>query len=253
MFAAKKLIAALVYPLPMALLTMTLGALIVTRWHRTGRLVTGFGAAFLILAALPPASDLAARSLERGLHPIDIHLPTPARAIVVLSGDSWAFEGGGPWEGLDRVSVKRVLEGVRLKRAYPDLPLILTGGVNQPGEPPHAIVMSELAIWAGVPAGEIELELASRDTHDHTRYLAERLGKDPFLLVTSATHMPRALALFRSRGMQPIPAPTDFSDPTMRPPGPRSWIPSAHALARTTTVAHEWYGMLWSYLRGQIR
>ncbi len=252
MFAAKKLIAALVYPLPMALLAMALGAALARHRPRAGRALIAAAGAALAVAALPQAANFAARSLEDGLRPIDVRLPTAAQAIVVLSSGSRAFEGGGPWERLDRAALKRVLEGVRLKRAYPDLPLILTGGVTQAGEPPHAIAMSELAIWAGVPAADIELELASRDTHDHPRHLAARLGRRPFLLVTSATHMPRALALFRARGLRPIAAPTDFIDSRAAPAGVRGWIPDARALTRFTTVVHEWYGLCWAYLRGQI-
>ena len=38
----------------------------------------------------------------------------------------------------------------------------------------------------------------------------EIVGKDKFILVTSASHMLRAMALFRKQGMEPIPAPTDY-------------------------------------------
>ena len=56
------------------------------------------------------------------------------------------------------------------------------------------------------------------------------IGREKFILVTSAAHMPRSMALFRKRGLQPIPAPADFQVREAQgltlagfSPGPRPW------------------------------
>ena len=232
MFVAKKIVSALVYPLLLGLLLVVLGLLFVQPRWRPARRLALLGVGLIVVAALPVTATLAARTLEWGQHPVDVSAAgAHASAIVVLSGGSFSGTGAGPWEDLNGPSIKRVLEGVRLKRALPELPLILSGGV---------------------PATELELELDSLDTHDQARLLAQRLGNAPFYLVTSATHMPRSLGLFRHRGLRPVPAPTDFLDNGIAWRAFDTWLPNAQALAVTTRSVHEWYGLLWGRLRDQL-
>ncbi len=61
-----------------------------------------------------------------------------------------------------------------------------------------------------VKSEDIVLETKATDTKDHPIYVKKIVGKDRFILVTSASHMPRAMALFRKHGMEPIAAPTDY-------------------------------------------
>mgnify|MGYP005654535111 CR=1 FL=1 len=62
----------------------------------------------------------------------------------------------------------------------------------------------------GVDRENIIIEKKARDTKDHPIYVKEIVGKDKFVLVRSASHMPRAMGLFKKHGMEPIPAPTDY-------------------------------------------
>ena len=72
------------------------------------------------------------------------------------------------------------------------------------------------------------------------------------MLVTSAVHMPRAMALFRRRGAQPIPAPTHHM--TLDVPGVAcaSSSPRPGALDEVDAGVHEYLGMVWSKLRGRM-
>jgi uncharacterized SAM-binding protein YcdF (DUF218 family) len=65
------------------------------------------------------------------------------------------------------------------------------------------------------------------------------------LLVTSALHMPRALATFRALGVDTIPAPTDF-EAVPQPFHPLRWLPDAETLAASTQAIKEYLG-LWVY------
>ena len=60
----------------------------------------------------------------------------------------------------------------------------------------------------GVDKADMVLEVESRDTKDHPLYVQHLVKKDPFILVTSAFHMPRAMKLFAKQGLAPIPAPS---------------------------------------------
>jgi uncharacterized SAM-binding protein YcdF (DUF218 family) len=103
----------------------------------------------------------------------------------------------------------------------------------------------------GVPRERITLEARSDDTSDEAALLPPLVGKDPFLLVTSAAHMRRAFALCRKQGLNPIAAATDYARAA---PG---WsagdlVPHAAGFLRADYALHEWIGYWWSRLRGTI-
>jgi uncharacterized SAM-binding protein YcdF (DUF218 family) len=145
----------------------------------------------------------------------------------------------------------RVVEGVRLHKAVPGSKLLLSGGaVFDPV--PEAEVMAQVAVVLGVKPHDIRLESDSRDTAEEAEMIAKMIGRERFILVTSAAHMPRSMALFRRRGLQPIPAPADFRAPETRSSGPSRFFPGAGALGQTQTALHEYLGLAWAWLRGEI-
>ena len=62
------------------------------------------------------------------------------------------------------------------------------------------------------------------------------------MLVTSALHMPRALALFKAQGLQVTPAPTDFEAGEETPSGLLAWLPDAGALNGSALAMKELVG-----------
>ena len=106
-------------------------------------------------------------------------------------------------------SLYRLVEGIRLRRYWPEAKLILTGGI---GYDPvaNALVVEKVAEILGVAKNDLIVEDRPRDTLQEAQLLAPLLGGQPFLLVTSALHMPRAMEIFRRQGMHPLPAPTDY-------------------------------------------
>ena len=78
------------------------------------------------------------------------------------------------------------------------------------------------------------------------------MGKDQFILITAASHMLRSVALFKKLGMQPIPAPTDHSFKGRQMINPGVFFPSAGKIGNAERVFHEYLGLAWAKLRGQI-
>ena len=130
--------------------------------------------------------------------------------IVVLGGTSFTNEMSASdiW---DR-SVLRLLEGVRLWKDMPGAKLVLSGGA-----PSSAEVMAVLPMRLQVPRESLILETRALDTDDEANLFKPIVGDTPFALVTSASHIPRALRLFRSNGMNPLPCPCDFRAKRQRP------------------------------------
>jgi uncharacterized SAM-binding protein YcdF (DUF218 family) len=124
--------------------------------------------------------------------------------------------------------------------------------------------MAELLRALGVPEDAIVLEERSRTTWENgveaRRILAER-GVTRVLLVTSAMHMPRSVGVFRAQGIEVVPAPTDFRIVDLMPATSLNarlrralaWtVPSASTLELSSTVIHEWLGIIAYWLEGRL-
>jgi uncharacterized SAM-binding protein YcdF (DUF218 family) len=108
------------------------------------------------------------------------------------------------------------------------------------------------------------LESTSRNTYENGVNSHEILAKEGIkriLLVTSATHMPRAVRVFERQGLEVIPAPTDFLVTRaewqyLREAGPHTQLinllPSAGNLELTTRALKEYIGIAVYKLRGWL-
>src|SRR5262249_5762650 len=151
----------------------------------------------------------------------------PQVKYIVVLGGAYGFDQAIPitsWLGGG--TMIRLAEGIRLHRQWPESKLIVSAGRGF--DPlPQADAMKGTAEAMGVNSADIGAESVSRDTEESAEMLAPMLGKDPFVLVTSASHMPRSMGLFRKRGMNPIAAPTDFKTKRTDAYGPGDFFPSS--------------------------
>ncbi len=251
-FLAKKILSRVFFPVELVLLAGLGGWLL---WRRRGRSRLGPGMVLgalvlLLLLSLPPVSWLLLRPLELSAG----DYADPAR-MAVLGVRDIVVLGGGVNQGrrvggdtLNETSLKRLLEGIRLYRALPGSRLVLSGGGFLAGRT-SGRAMARLARQLGVPQRNLVVEDRSWDTEDQARVLAGLLGKRPFALVTSATHLGRALAYFRAEGLAPLPAPTDFKTRGFRLTY-QSFIPQAGALYGCEEACYEYLGRLWMWLKG---
>ncbi len=214
------------------------------------------GWVLLFLASIDPVAHRLVLRLE-SVHPpleerdgVPIVAERPAR-IVVLAGGQLDAPGKPPLSRLSRAAFARVVGAVDLWRHFPGAEFVVTG------HPTETAAMRAVAERLGVPSARIVEETESRDTKDHPRYLKPFLGEEPFLLVTSALHMPRAAGLFRAAGLDPVLAPVDFliwPEPgTYDPYRPGSLIPRTFNLDLVSTALHEIGGVAWSKWRGEMK
>jgi uncharacterized SAM-binding protein YcdF (DUF218 family) len=116
----------------------------------------------------------------------------------------------------------------------------------------NAEVMAGIAGELGVDRGDIIVESRPKDTHDEACIIKSIVGSAPFVLVTSASHMPRAMFLFKKIGMNPIPAPTRHRVKSNQSLSLGSFFPHADDLHKSETAVHEYLGIAWAKLKGQI-
>ena len=263
MFALKKLLSAALQPCSLLLAVMVLGLVLLffTKRQRTAKILLTAGLALLALLSLGPVARALVRPLEAAYSPLLPQAtqavstmpdgsPTP-RWVVVLGGGKSEDDSLAPVHKLAEPSLVRLAEGIRLQRLLPESQLVLSGGSSGMTSS-EAETLAAAGVSLGAPRDHMVLESQSWDTFDEVRMLRAMLGDDRFVLVTSAMHMPRAMAMFRKAGMIPVAAPTDYrasgEDSDML-----SWFPHAQAGLIVERALHEYLGLFWAKLRGQAR
>lgn len=143
---------------------------------------------------------------------------------------------------------ERLVAAADLSRRYPDARIFLSGGANHIAMD-NSLTESEVArnvlIAIGVPAQRIQMEERSRNTCENGLESAAALRPRPdeqWLLVTSASHMPRAMACFRAAGFTVIPYPVDYRT-RARADLHRPVASIALGLEFSDIAAHEWVGL----------
>ena len=89
----------------------------------------------------------------------------------------------------------------------------------------------------------------AKTTFEEAYYMKKRVGNKPFILVTSAYHMPRTIKLFQKAGLNPIAAPTDFNK------NKESGFLTMLQSRQVQNIEHAWHeylGMLLYKLQGKI-
>jgi uncharacterized SAM-binding protein YcdF (DUF218 family) len=244
-----KIIWQLATPLASSLLLAFVALLLLgMRRYRLGPVLLVIAISWLGLWSLPVVSDAMRASLEsRFVNESAGRLPQ-ADAIVVLGGGMRAVPPAWPYPDLNSAA-DRVWHAARLYKLQKAPRIIASGGlVWENDHRPEAEVMQEFLLDLGVPAAAILLERRSRNTRENAVFTAQLLqaqGIARVLLVTSALHMPRALAAFHAAGIDAIAAPTDF-EVVPAAKNPLRWLPDADALEQNTRALKEYLGY-WVY------
>lgn len=141
-------------------------------------------------------------------------------------------------------SAFRLLEALKLFHASPGSTVIISGTGVVAG------IMRDVLVSSGIPAEQVRVDVDSASTFESAKHLALVLGDKPFLLVTSAGHMPRAMGVFRKAGMMPLPMPTHYL--TKRNPLATQYFPSPTHLELSDLAVSEYAALAWYYVNGWI-
>jgi uncharacterized SAM-binding protein YcdF (DUF218 family) len=96
----------------------------------------------------------------------------------------------------------RLVEAGRLARDYPRLPIVISGAGDMTD------VVAELG--GGIDPSRVNVETRANNTYENALYSAEMIKpkkSERWLLVTGASHMPRAMGSFRRAGFEVEPWP----------------------------------------------
>ena len=194
---------------------------------------------------MPATSHWLASQIENQFPQVPIAAVPHTQAIVVLGGTVSPPSGKSTEINLGRAG--RVWYAAKLFHAGKAPLVLLSGGGDLERQAfSEARAMAVFMQDLGVPAQAIALEETSRNTRQNADYSAALLKArdiEHILLVTSALHMPRALALFKAQGLEVTPAPTDFEAGQEPPHGLLAWLPDAGALNGSALAMKELVGL----------
>lgn len=197
-----------------ALLIALVGLIAIWRGRRWGRwpIAAGLGIYLVVLAT--PLAPLVVMPLEERF-PRPAFAPARVDGVIVLGG---AVEQNlTEARGIPALNgaAERMTELVVLARRHPEALLVFTGGQGSlvHGALSEADVARMLFTAMGVPEERFLFENESRNTWENallTHRLVQPKRGETWLLVTSASHMPRAMGAFRKAGWEILAWPVNY-------------------------------------------
>jgi uncharacterized SAM-binding protein YcdF (DUF218 family) len=180
-----------------------------------------------------------------------------ADAVVVLGGGVQTVRTAdvvlsqlGPTASL------RILEAARVYRLTGARVVIVSGGIANARLElrPEGEQMAAALVAAGVPSERILLDLQAKNTHDHPRTIRPILEANrirQFVIVTSPTHMRRALSVFRAAGYDPVPSTSLLRSEHLDPPP--LFLPNDDSIAHSNEALYDYGATALYWWRGWLK
>lgn len=184
------------------------------RPRRAGKRLLGFLVLVGLLIAVLPLSSLPLMLLEnRFLRPAK--LPDKVDGIILLGGGVNPNVSDSRGQPTITAGGPRLLAFAELANKFPDARLVFSGGSGDllRQDLKEAPVVREALVKLGFKVERVMFEDRSRNTYENavfSKILAKPQPGETWLLVTSASHMPRATAVFRAQEWQTLPWPVGY-------------------------------------------
>ena len=244
MFYLQKLVSQFFFPLTFCFICILTGTamLWLTEKQLTGKLFVTAGLILLGFFSYESAANRLIRPLER-MYTQPAEPDKRIRWIVVLGGGLVSDPSLPITSRLSEATLIRLVEALRLSRKMPEARLVLCGGAVFNTQP-EALGMAELVQELGFDDIELIAETKSRNTMEQSHAVRKIVGDDPFALVTSASHMPRAVGFFKALDMKPVPFPTDHKAKKNLVTHPSAFFPGSPALRKSRAAFYEYLGIV---------
>jgi uncharacterized SAM-binding protein YcdF (DUF218 family) len=154
---------------------------------------------------------------------------------------------------LSWTSLGRLTEAMRIARHYENSILVVSGNIAS-GDNTLAQVGKQAAINLGFDSTRIATLNEPATTQAEAEAFVKQFGKQAkLILVTDAIHLPRAMKIFKSLGVDPIPAPANFLIKIDNNPINMMWMPSIDNMQLMDRIFREWLGSLKGYVMDDIQ
>jgi uncharacterized SAM-binding protein YcdF (DUF218 family) len=257
MFIFSKIGFELVRPGNVLLLILAVGTVLLwlqgDRKRRWGRALISTATLAVLIVVATPLPDWLLAPLENRF-PMPDKLPERIDGIVVLGGAIDEIVTAARGKIALTPQAARLTEAMSLARLHPEAKVLFAGGSGRWLGP--AIAEAQIAGRffgeIGLDPKRLVLEDRSRNTYENAIY-AKRLANpkpgERWVLITSASHMPRAMGCFRAQGWDVIPFPVDYR--TAADPRSPHLFDLAAATANLDSAVKEWSGLVAYRLMGR--
>lgn len=221
--------------------------------YKRAKWLLGFLAIVIIVIALFPVDEWLIYSLEKRF-PANPEMPEQIDGIMMLGGAEDIILSA-LWDQVETGGgAERFLSFLTLARRYPDARLVFSGGsgliLHQ--EYKGADVAKRLFREQGLELSRVDLESNSRNTYENAVFSKAQIKPgtgETWILITSASHMPRAVGAFCKAGWPMIPYPVDHRS---RPGNLLRIDPDfSRNPGSLKTGMREWVGLLAYYATGK--
>ncbi len=256
MFLLGKLLGLLTQPLNWVALCLLLGLLVLGRKPRLGRGLLATALVALLLIGWQPLPDGGLRALESRYAELAPDADLSGYAGVILLGGAMGtgYVAQAHRQPIVNDSAERMVAAAAILLRYPKMPMVFTGGEGTffgtgLTEAERAQVFFNNL---NIANDQVRYESASRTTYENAILTAQMPGVQkarPWLLLTSAWHMPRAMATFEKAGWNVTPYPVDFRTGSSTP-----WTEYdlARGAERWDLLLHELVGYFSYCLAGRL-
>lgn len=253
-FYASKIVWALLSPATLIYLLLMLGvALLFFKKIDQAKILLTTVAVLLSLISILPLGLWLASPLEKRF-PANPELPDNIDGIILLGGaidPLKSYIWNQPEFG---AAADRYTAFIALAKNYPEAELIFTGGAGTllDQEYKEADVALYFLESMGIERSRLEMERDSRNTFENavnSKALMQPATGENWILVTSATHMPRSIGVFCQQDWAVIPYPVDHETTPGRP-----WRLSFDLAGNLNTLnkhTKEWVGLLAYFISGR--
>jgi uncharacterized SAM-binding protein YcdF (DUF218 family) len=252
-YVLSKVLWFIIRPGTFALALALIGLVLMWRGRRWGRWPLAAGLGFYVMVIVTPVGVMMLIPLEERFARPETP-PAHVDGVIVLGGavDQNLTEARGI-PALNGAA-ERMTEGVILARRYPNARIVFTGGQGSlvHGTLTEADVARQLWTAMGLDEARVTYESESRNTHQNavlTRALIKPAPGETWLLVTSASHMPRSIGVFRVAGFPVVPWPVNYR--TGRSLAALYDAPFPERVGQFEGALREWIGLVAYWLMGR--
>ncbi len=254
-FLTAKLMGFLLNPSSLFIAGLGLSFLLVlsNRFLNAGRNLLALVLGCYVAFAMFPFGQWATNLLEDRFPLIQEHTK-PVAGILVLGGSVSTIMTRERGQVSVGGNIERLTEFVRLSKLHPEAQLAYIGGQGRvfDRKPTEAEVSKRFLDEIGMDTTTVWFEDKSRNTEEgaYASFAHLSPGNKPWILITSASHMPRAVGLFRKAGWTIVAHPVDFKT---LPGGQMTWTPKwPGSLGYINGAIYEWAGLVFAWMRGKI-
>ena len=256
MFFLGKVLGLLTQPLVWVSVLLLVSLLVLRTRPRLGRSVITLALALLLVMGWQPLPDLGLRALEDRYTeiPPDGNLSAFSGVVVLGGAMGTGHVAQDHQQPVMNDYAERMTAAAAIALRYPQLPIVFTGGEGAlwGAGPSEGARARQFFNSMGIAADRIRYESASRNTYENAILTAQLPGIDTskkWLLLTSAWHMPRSMAVFKKAGWNVTAYPVDYRTGTTTP-----WTEYELQIGaeRWHLLLHEWVGYLSYRLTGRL-